>query len=101
LQAIRSISRVIYLRQIDWQPAPVIHLDFSLIDYAEDRLLEGIRQKFHRLNDEYQLGIETQGVKDYFYQIIQELHKKYGKIVVLIDEYDKPIIDYVDQLDFV
>lgn len=37
---------------------------------------------------------ENDNITDKFYELIAELHRKTGeKVVVLIDEYDKPIID--------
>ena len=87
----------------DWVEYPVIHLDFSNISYSSSidifkfsmkRLLQGIGRKY---------GIVLEDAPDYliiFIDLIEQLHQKFGKkVVVLIDEYDKPINDILDNLD--
>jgi hypothetical protein len=50
------------------------------------------------INENYQLDVEKRGFKAYFKNLIMALSKKHGKVVVLVDEYDKPIVNYVDDL---
>ncbi len=49
------------------------------------------------------LGVECESVDDYavcFKELIFQAYQKYGeKVVILIDEYDKPILDNLDQDD--
>ena len=83
--------------KIDWNPHPVIHLDLSLIDYStDDELKTSLIHKLDSIRIEHQLSVDTHGFKAYFHNVIQGLYQKYGKVVVLVDEYDKPIIDFVD-----
>lgn len=35
-------------------------------------------------------------IKILFTDLIEQLHDKHGKVVILIDEYDKPLIDYME-----
>lgn len=84
--------------QIEWRPHPVIHLDLSVIDYATPQeLREGLIYALRRIGKEYHIETEPQGFKTYFQNILRGLAEKYDKVAVLIDEYDKPIIDFVDQ----
>ena len=83
--------------KIEWQPHPIIHIDFSVIDYSTE-LQEGLIELLDGINTDYQLDVDRRGFKAYFKKIIRALYDKYGKVVVLIDEYDKPIVDYVDDL---
>jgi hypothetical protein len=86
--------------KIEWQKHPVIHIDFSAIDFSSEiDLREGLIQLMDELNDEYQLDVDKRGFKAYFKNIILALYKKYGKVVVLVDEYDKPIVEYVDDIE--
>ncbi|MDR0399215.1 MAG: ATP-binding protein [Endomicrobium sp.] len=83
----------------DWSKTyPVIHLDFAEIQYATIEQLEISLDKF--LNDlarEENIVLEESatylvGVK--FAELIEKLHKKTGQqVVILVDEYDKPLID--------
>ncbi|GAK48916.1 hypothetical protein U14_00127 [Candidatus Moduliflexus flocculans] len=81
--------------KLDWQPSPVIHLDFSLVDYAGDTLQDGLLRALACVADDNGLDLRPQGFKEYFYALIRALAERKGKVAVLIDEYDKPIIDYM------
>ena len=82
--------------KIDWEKYPVIHIDLSKIDYTTDNELKnGLIYFLDKINQDNKLGVNKHGFKNFFGDIISALFKKYGKVVVLIDEYDKPIIDYI------
>jgi hypothetical protein len=49
-------------------------------------------------NVDYQLD-ENIGLKKSFENLIKHLYQQNGKVVILIDEYDKPIIDYLEKED--
>ena len=85
----------------DWKNKyPVIKLSFGG-NRDIDELKRGIFDILE-LNQEY-LGVKCKSVDDYaicFADLIRKTYKKYGKeVVVLIDEYDKPIIDNLDQIE--
>ena len=79
----------------EWKQYPVFHVDFAQGGYE----VEGNLQKEidNRLTQwEHQLGIEKNIDKlgSRFSEIIAEAHRQTGqKAVVLIDEYDKPLLD--------
>ncbi|MEM6397225.1 MAG: AAA family ATPase [Bacteroidota bacterium] len=80
----------------DWeQTNPVVHIQFNEINYKDQPLEVALRrallQQYKRHN------IEPQGevVSDLFGDLLQELSDKKGRVVLLIDEYDKPLIDYL------
>ena len=86
--------------KIAWQPHPVIEMDFSTFDQAtEMELRESLSRSLDRINTIHQLDVDPQGFKTYFHTIISRLYEKYGKkVVILIDEYDKPITDWIDDM---
>lgn len=97
----KELFRGLYIYdKIDWKPHPVIHLDLLKVDKAAPTdLQDSLLSMLHRLNEEHQLQIEPIGVKMYFANIIEKLAKKYAaKVVVLVDEYDKPIIDHIENI---
>ena len=86
--------------KIEWEPHPVIHIDFSGIDFSTGaELRKGLIELLDGFNVDYQLGIEKRGFKAYFKKIIRALSESKGKVVVLIDEYDKPIVDHIDDIE--
>jgi hypothetical protein len=85
--------------KIEWKRHPVIHIDFSGMQYSNK---EELSETLNYLLDEnaQKYGIELKG-KTYdkrFKELIVELSQK-ERIVVLVDEYDKPIIDFVEEKD--
>jgi len=47
----------------------------------------------------YGIELLKEGNSQLFRELIEKLSSQYGKVVVLIDEYDKPIIDFLDDHD--
>jgi hypothetical protein len=82
----------------DWTKThPVIHISFSLVDYEELGLDEAIRQTLLEFYEHHNLVVPVnKGNKRLFTDLIEQLHAKHGKVVILIDEYDKPLIDYLE-----
>ncbi len=76
----------------DFAERPIIRLDFSNINFTTKTLDEGIVDWLRIQAQDY--GYELMGVnaRDAFRELILELSKN-GKVVVLIDEYDKPLTD--------
>jgi hypothetical protein len=83
----------------DWsRKYAVVHFSFTLIDFqAEGGLERGI---LSALKQHYQLlgvrMLKELSMKEQFAYLINRLHAKHGKIVLLVDEYDKPIIQYLE-----
>ena len=80
-------------------PNPVIKLDMSgLGDYTNIiELKSALIDYLGEIVDDYNLNIQLKvNAGRIFAKIIKELHKKFSsKVVVLIDEYDKPITDNI------
>ena len=85
----------------EWKKHPVFHIDFNTGNYQNDGTLEDVIG--YRLSEwEKQYHLETPsfdfGIR--FQRILHAAHQQTGiEAVVLIDEYDKPILDVLD-LDF-
>jgi hypothetical protein len=84
--------------KIEWKEFPVICIDFSGLDYREQSLSEALHIKIKEIAKSYHVELEKETLKDSLAELIQKLSQK-EKVVILIDEYDKPIIDYLDNLD--
>ena len=87
----------------DWsEKYPVIHLDFGSRTRKNPEKLELSLNKF--LNDtaeDYKIELEDIDLlADKFEELIKKLHKKAGKkVVILIDEYDKAILDSMKNIE--
>ena len=84
--------------KIDWKPCPVIKISFSNIDYKTLGLEKAIELVLTKLAQEHGIELSMSSYSLKFDELIRKLAEK-EKVVILIDEYDKPIIDYLDNLD--
>ncbi len=83
----------------DWKQYPVFHIDFNGTNFTEAGTLESVLEEFvasgERLYGRDELA-QTLGSR--FKAILKAAHEKTGhRAVVLIDEYDKPLLDVLDQ----
>lgn len=80
----------------DWgQKHPVIRLSFDAIGHKEIGLRNGLLLALEKNGQELQIEIIEKNPALAFQELIRKTAAKYGKVVVLIDEYDRPIIDYL------
>lgn len=84
--------------QWDWsQTNPVIHISFSSVDYQGSGLEKGIKIMLNnQAIREHEITLDGNTIKTMFSELIWKLSER-GKVVLLIDEYDKPIIDYLEE----
>jgi len=86
----------------DWITYPVLRLDLSQGKYYE---LERVYETFNWLLNEYEEEYGLEKVKDWNFNtrlsaIIQAAYRQTGhKVVVLIDEYDAPMLDSIHKPD--
>jgi hypothetical protein len=82
----------------DWTKTnPVIHISFDDMDYKKLGLETVITDELMKNAKHYKIRLAEKSVKSQFRELIEKLAKKRGKVVLLIDEYDKPIIDFVEK----
>ena len=86
--------------ETEWTEHPVFHIDFNSTNFAKEVTLE---QKINFMLNSWstQYGLPSQEGKidlgDRFVEILSGVHKITGQpAVVLIDEYDKPLLDVLD-----
>ena len=84
--------------ETEWAEHPVFHIDFNGENFTKPNVLEEVIEKF--LADQegiYGKNPNSQTTGDRFKDILKAAHEKTGRrAVVLIDEYDKPLLDVLD-----
>lgn len=85
----------------DWEPHPVINIAFNAWNYKNaDSLAEMLDYAFRPFEQIYGTERETAPNSERFRYIIQQACLKTGKkVVILIDEYDKPLLDTVHDME--
>lgn len=81
----------------EWQAHPVVLLDFSNINNeTSENLTRDLAKRLTQQAAHYELEITGPFLTSQFTDLILSLHKQTQMpVVVLIDEYDKPIIDHL------
>lgn len=82
--------------RIEWEKYAVIHLDFLGIDYKKLGLEKALSNKIDKIARQYGVKCEGDSCKERFGNLLEDLSPGKG-VVVLIDEYDKPILDYLEE----
>ncbi|MCX5925475.1 MAG: AAA family ATPase, partial [Candidatus Dependentiae bacterium] len=82
----------------DWPKHPVIHLDFGGIAHktATD-LMQSLYNTINEVATDHGIILPYLTVEDGLKFLVKEL-SKINKVVLLIDEYDKPMVDHIGNL---
>ena len=78
----------------DWKEYPVLRLDLNRERYIEPDKLDDVLDKIFRdWESKYEIDVKDINPAQRFETIIQAAHNKTGRqVVVLVDEYDKPLV---------
>lgn len=78
----------------DWQKNPVLRLDLNVEKYEEPGILDKVlNQTFNKWEELYGVVVKDETLSGRFRNIIQAAHEKTGReVVILVDEYDKPLV---------
>jgi hypothetical protein len=80
----------------DWKVYPVIRIDFNGDDFTRiDSLQKTFSFNISRLEKQYHVEVEEGlSIGQRFKNVIMSIHQQTGmRVVVLVDEYDKPLLD--------
>jgi Predicted AAA-ATPase/PD-(D/E)XK nuclease superfamily len=84
----------------DWEIFPVIRFSLDKLDFAEVGLEAALFAATSKVGARHQLALHGNSAKAIFENLIEQLYDKYQKkVVILIDEYDKPIIHGIEKDD--
>jgi len=86
----------------DWEKKyPVVRFDLSqAYPDTEENLLESLKSFLDDIARSYNIKLTKRLIPLKFQELIQKLYEKYNqKVVVLIDEYDKPILDVIEDIE--
>lgn len=89
----------IYTAEFDWKNHAVIRFDFSKQKAKEPQaLIRFIKNELEIIAARYKVTLRETDYYTQFQELILKLSEK-EKVVILIDEYDKPIIDHLENTE--
>jgi len=76
----------------------VIRFDFSRISHQTPEILEkSLHSALNATAKKHEIPLSEEQLSEKFAELITLLAEKHGPVVVIIDEYDKPITDLIDK----
>ena len=88
--------------KINWEPHPVLLLDMTKDSNSPEILKRNLADSIDTVAKDFQLDVryDAESPATMLEQLIARLHRKTGKqVVVLIDEYEKPILDNIHDIE--
>ncbi len=84
-----------FINRPDYKTSPVARFDMSGLETAQgvDELRTSLLNLVKENGRRYGLSLAAVNTADAFRELLDELAAKHGPVAVLVDEYDKPILD--------
>jgi hypothetical protein len=99
----KELFEGLYITQheTEWTEYPVFHIDFNVENYSGNNGITAVNNAIDSnlrvIEEQFGISIESNSVSSRFKDCIRKVSEKTGKnVVVLIDEYDKPLISALE-----
>ena len=78
--------------KIEWETFPIIHISMTNINFIDLGLKKALYLTIKKIAAEHEVALAEESAESPLRELLELLYKKYKKqVVILIDEYDKPI----------
>ncbi len=78
-----------------WQTYPVLQFNFAAFGHQVENLEQLLSSKLQEYAQEYKVELINISVATQFQSLVKQLAGRGQPVVILIDEYDKPIVDFL------
>jgi len=84
---------------LEWKEYPVLKLDLNANKYTEEEdLISILHRHIEEWCTDYNIQLNSKDISNMFSEIIKEIYLRQNqKVVILIDEYDKPLLQTIDK----
>ncbi len=83
--------------EYDWETYPILQFDFSSYGYQVENLEEILSYIIAEHAKKHEVQISTISLSVQFKSLVEQIAQKGKPVVVLVDEYDKPIVDFLTE----
>ncbi len=86
-------------KRVAWQKHPVLYLDLNAKNFdTKQALIDTLERHLLNWEQAYNLTQRFDAPEDRFYDIIEQLYRATGtRVAVLVDEYDKPLLQSLEK----
>ncbi|MBQ7585421.1 MAG: AAA family ATPase, partial [Desulfovibrionaceae bacterium] len=86
-----------WVLEVSKKPYAVFYLDLATLDYESSKSFEiSLQKAMLGLAKEYKVEIEISSVKDSLMELFKSIYDLWGEVVVIIDNYDRPLLDCIN-----
>lgn len=84
----------------EWEPYPILALDMSLVDSRTPiRLEESLMFLLEKTAIRLHFKLQGKTASEYLQSLIGQMSSDSKKVVVLVDEYDRPLVEQLEDLE--
>lgn len=83
----------------DFASYPVLHFNFADYGHQVKNLEQALHNQLDIYAKEFKIKISYENLSEKFTYLIQQIAQQGKRVVILIDEYDKPIIDFLTDIE--
>jgi len=85
--------------RVPWEASPVLYFDLNAKDYSDrNTLRRRLEEQLKEYEQEYKIVSTLVDVDDRFIHLVKSISRKKKKqVVILVDEYDKPILETLEE----
>lgn len=78
----------------DWPAHPVLQFNFATFGHKVEALEPALQRDLHEKAKKYGVQLERETLSEQVNELVMKVAQKNGSVVLLIDEYDKPLVDF-------
>lgn len=79
-----------------WEKQPVIYLDFNRLDYLNNSLEQSLIREIQQIAESFSIQLSVKdSAKKSLEVLIESLAERDGKVILLIDDYEKALTDFM------
>lgn len=95
----KDLFKGLYIEEkIEWKTYPIVRLSFNTVTNKEVDLRIFLREMMDDIALVYDVSLTHESVGNRFKELITKISRK-GKVVLLIDEYDKALISFIEDTE--
>ncbi|MEZ4887508.1 MAG: AAA family ATPase [Chitinophagales bacterium] len=84
--------------EYNWESYPILQFDFASYGHRVENLEEHLSYEIGEYAKKYELQVPTVSLSLQFKSLVEQIAQKGKPVVVLVDEYDKPIVDFLIEI---
>jgi hypothetical protein len=83
----------------DWTAYPILHFNFAAFGHRVENLEAELRFQLQQYAQQFGVAVSDISLSTQFSSLVTAIAQQHKPVVLLIDEYDKPLIDFLTEME--